>query len=125
MYEELARGFGVTDIRPLLKSDQANGTRMYTPSGLAAACSRQCTEAMLIRDIARPPGPRRAGAPHPFAASPLRHLMFAVRETGAADNSPEPGRQYLRDTLARDIGASENALSLCSNGSLRLETPRA
>lgn len=39
--------------------------------------------------------------PHPFAASPLRHLMFAVRETTAADNSPEPGRQYLRDTFGQ------------------------
>ena len=37
MYEELARGFGVTDISPLLKSDKANGTRMHTPSGFAAA----------------------------------------------------------------------------------------
>ena len=37
MYEELARGFGVTDIRPLLKSDKANGTRMFTPTGLAAS----------------------------------------------------------------------------------------
>ncbi|HNO74565.1 MAG TPA: DUF1156 domain-containing protein, partial [Nitrosomonas mobilis] len=37
MYEELARGFGVTDIRPLLKSDKANGARMFTPSGLAAS----------------------------------------------------------------------------------------
>ena len=27
------------------------------------------------------------------------HLMFAVRETAAADNSPEPGRQYLRDSF--------------------------
>ena len=25
--------------------------------------------------------------------------MFAVRETAAADNSPEPGRQYLRDSF--------------------------
>ena len=27
--------------------------------------------------------------------------MFAVRETTAADNSPEPGRQYLRDTFGQ------------------------
>jgi putative DNA methylase len=27
--------------------------------------------------------------------------MFAVRETAAADNSPEPGRQYLRDTFGQ------------------------
>lgn len=25
--------------------------------------------------------------------------MFAIRETSAADSSPEPGRQYLRDTF--------------------------
>ena len=25
--------------------------------------------------------------------------MFALRETSAADNNPEPGRQYLRDTF--------------------------
>lgn len=37
MYEELARGFGVTDIKPLLKSDKANGARMFTPTGLAAS----------------------------------------------------------------------------------------
>ena len=34
MYEELARGFGVTDIKPLLKSDKANGARMFTPTWL-------------------------------------------------------------------------------------------
>ena len=39
MYEELARGFGVTDIRPLLKSDKANcraiagGTRVCLQPG--------------------------------------------------------------------------------------------
>ena len=34
-------------------------------------------------------------------ASPLRHLLFAVRETAVNDNSPEPGRQYLRDTFGQ------------------------
>jgi putative DNA methylase len=41
MYEELARGFGVLDIKPLLKSDKANGTRMFTPTGLAASVMGQ------------------------------------------------------------------------------------
>ena len=27
--------------------------------------------------------------------------MFAIRETVAADNSPEQGRQYLRDTFGQ------------------------
>ncbi|MFW5397052.1 MAG: adenine-specific DNA methylase [Candidatus Accumulibacter regalis] len=100
MYEELARGFGVTDIKPLLKSDKANGARMFTPSGLAASLLGQIQGAEA--DSAPLPIRRgRAGTAgtHPFAAAPLRHLMFAIRETSAADNSPEPGRQYLRDTF--------------------------
>jgi putative DNA methylase len=102
MYEELARGFGVTDIRPLLKSDKANGTRMFTPSGLAGIllAAIEGVEATNSAVLTRR-GRTGAGAPHPFAASPLRHLMFAIRETAAADNSPEPGRQYLRDTFGQ------------------------
>lgn len=102
MYEELARGFGVTDIKPLLKSDKANGARMFTPSGLAAGLLGPIQGADA--DAASLPARRgRAGTagPHPFAAAPLRHLMFAIRETSAADNSPEPGRQYLRDTFGQ------------------------
>jgi adenine-specific DNA methylase len=112
MYEELARGFGVQDIKPLLKSDKANGTRMFTPTGLAAAVlvaaqagDTRATGQLgtnISRGRAAGPGGRAGAAgPHPFAASPLRHLMFAVRETAAADNSPEPGRQYLRDTFGQ------------------------
>jgi len=100
MYEELARGFGVTDIRPLLKSDKANGTRMFTPSGLEASLLAQIGgEQSNASDLSS--GRGRAGALHPFAISPLRHLMFAVRETTATDNSPELGRQYLRDTFGQ------------------------
>jgi putative DNA methylase len=100
MYEELARGFGVTDIKPLLKSDKANGARMYTPSGLAGANLAPVGSA----DEANVPikrGRGSSGAPHPFASSSLRHLLFAIRETAAADNSPDLGRQYLRDTFGQ------------------------
>lgn len=102
MYEELARGFGVTDIRPLLRNDKANGARMFTPSGLSSSLLGQ-VQGADASDAALPVrrGRAAAGAPHPFATSPLRHLMFAVRETAAADNSPEPGRQYLRDTFGQ------------------------
>ena len=102
MYEELARGFGVTDIRPLLESDKANGARMKTPTKFSAALLATIdggpTDSMAL--------PTRRGrgssaAPHPFASSPLRHLLFAIRETAAADNSPEAGRQYLRDTVGQ------------------------
>lgn len=101
MYEELARGFGVTDIKPLLKSDKANGARMYTPTGLASSLLGTATgdksgDAPLARR-----GRAGSGTAHPFASSAMRHLMFAIRETAAADNNPEPGRQYLRDTFGQ------------------------
>jgi putative DNA methylase len=100
MYEELARGFGVTDIKPLLKSDKANGARMYTPSGLAGSNLAPVGSA---EEVAAPKkrGRGSSGAPHPFASSSLRHLLFAIRETAAADNSPDLGRQYLRDTFGQ------------------------
>ncbi len=97
MYEELARGFGITDIKPLLKSDKANGARMYTPSGFASSGLIPVGGA----DTSVPFRGRANSATHPFASSPLRHLLFAIRETTAADNSPEMGRQYLRDTFGQ------------------------
>ena len=99
MYEELARGFGLTDIKPLLKSDKANGARMHTASGFAAAILAGASGGAGGTPIRR--GRGTAGAPYPFAEAPLRHLLFAVRETVAADNSPDLGRQYLRDTLSQ------------------------
>ncbi len=112
MYEELARGFGVTDIRPLLKSDKANGARMHAPSGFAAAGLAPLSGGTAdVLPASR--GRAAAGAPHPFAASPLRHLLFAVRETSVSDNSPEPGRQYLRDTFGQGYwGQRERFISL-------------
>jgi hypothetical protein len=113
MYEELARGFGVTDIRPLLKSDKANGTRMFTPSGLAAsllAPIQGVVSATTTLPVRR--GRASTSGPHPFAASPLRHLLFAIRETTRADNSPEPGRQYLRDTFGQGYWGKREGLIL-------------
>jgi len=101
MYEELARGFGVTDIKPLLKTDKANGARIYTPSGLASSLLGTTTSVQSsVVPLARH-GRASSGVTHPFASSSLRHLMFAVCETAASDNSPEPGRQYLRDTFGQ------------------------
>jgi len=112
MYEELARGFGVTDIRPLLKSDKANGARMYTPTGLAALSLVPLGGGTETATPGRR-GRGANGAPHPFASSPLRHLLFAIRETAAADNSPDLGRQYLRDTFGQAYwGLRERFVSL-------------
>ncbi len=99
MYEELARGFGLTDIKPLLKSDKANGARMHTASGFAAATLAGATSESGPAAVRR--GRGATGAPHPFAEAPLRHLLFALRETAVADNSPDLGRQYLRDTFGQ------------------------
>jgi hypothetical protein len=100
MYEELARGFGVTDIRPLLESDKANGARMVTPSGLGERLLAAPTGVTVTADVLPVRrGRGRATTTHPFASSPLRHLLFAARETAVADDIPEAGRQYLRDTF--------------------------
>ena len=103
MYEELARGFGVTDIKPLLKADKANGVTLLTPSGFGSGLLAAPTGATPIPGALPGRRGRGAGAPHPFATSATRHLLFAIRETVAADNSPEPGRQYLRDTYGPGI----------------------
>jgi len=113
MYEELARGFGVTDIRPLLKSDKANGARVHTASGFARtlltapAGTSEATSQLsgLPRGTARGRG-RAAAGDHAFGRSPLRHLLFAIRETTAAERDPEPGRQYLRDTFGSTYWAT-------------------
>jgi putative DNA methylase len=108
MYEELARGFGVTDIKPLLKSDKANGARMHTASGFGAgglAPLAGTADSSTSTTLPARRGRAASGAPHPFAAAPLRHLLFAVRETLAADDNPEPGRQYLRDTFGQGYWA--------------------
>jgi len=104
MYEELARGFGVTDIRPLLKSDKANGARVHTPSGFGSAGLAPLGgngPAGALTPMPTHRGRATAGAPHPFASAPLRHLLFAVRETTVGDGDPEAGRQYLRDTFGQ------------------------
>ncbi len=127
IYEKLARGFGATDIRPLLKSDKANGTRMFTPSGLAARLLApiQGAESNAIALPARS-GRAGIGAPHPFAASPLRHLMFAVRDIAAADNTARtPAANTCATPSARVTGANAKASSACSTGSPRWATPKA
>ena len=61
MHEELARGFGVTDIRRLLKSDKANkanGARMFTSSVLAASLLARIQRSES-NDIRHPRNPRR------------------------------------------------------------------
>ena len=101
MYEELARGFGVVDIKQLLKSDKANGSRMFTPSALGTALlAHSDSESEVMVRVTRR-GRAAGNTQHPFASSSLRHLMFAVRETARSGNDPEMARQYLRDTFGQ------------------------
>lgn len=100
MYEELARGFNLSDIRPLLLSDKANGARMLTPTGFGGSTLAVAGEDGTVVLAARR-GRAAAGGPHPFATTALRHLLFAVRETARNDADPETGRQYLRDTFGQ------------------------
>lgn len=100
MYEELARGFGVTDIKPLLKSDKANGARMHTASGFGEK-NLVDPDQSFNETILNNGKKTKSKGPHPFASTPLRHLLFAVSETVKADNDPELGRQYLRDTFGQ------------------------
>jgi putative DNA methylase len=113
MYEELARGFGVADIKPLLKSDKANGTRVHTPSGFGTSLLAPIEGAVESAAALPRRGRASASGPHPFAASPLRHLLFAICETAAADNDPNQGRQYLRDTFGQTYwGRRESMMRL-------------
>ena len=99
MYEELARGFGVSDVKPLLKSDKANGARMNTPTAFGSGLLATPSVAASLDDaLPARRGRNSTSVQHPFSSSSLRHLLFAIHETVAANNDPEPGRKYLRDT---------------------------
>jgi putative DNA methylase len=100
MYEELARGFGVTDVKPLLKSDKANGARMHTASGFGSTLLSPLGGSEVTSTIGLHKRGKKPAVAHPFASKSLRHLLFAISETVSAGN-PEPGRQYLRDTFGQ------------------------
>jgi adenine-specific DNA methylase len=100
MYEELARGFNLTDIRPLLLSDKANGARMLTPSGFKATTLAVAGDDGTVV-LATRRGRAGGSGPHPFATTSMRHLLFAIHETARNDADPEIGRQYLRDTFGQ------------------------
>ena len=114
MYEELARGFGMTDIRPLLKSDKANGARVHTASGFTRTLLTAPVGSDTPGNELSAPCPaargrgrgRGSSTDHAFARSALRHLLFAIKETTAAEQDPELGRQYLRDTFGATYWAT-------------------
>lgn len=76
VYQELARGFGAADYTDLLASSQANRTRLKSASEL---------------------GRRQLSGPG-FAASLLRHCLFAVHQVVKSDSVQE-GLNWLRTEL--------------------------
>jgi putative DNA methylase len=76
VYQEFARGFGVRDYHGLLGSDEANKTRLKTPSELKG------------RDLSG----------EGFAGSLLRQVLFAVYKT-ASEDGPRIGREYIRHEI--------------------------
>ncbi len=79
VYQELARGFGVREVKPILASTTANQTRIKTPSEFAN------------RDL----GPLGAEG---FGGTVLRQLLFAVHAS-RQEESPMVGLRYLKDEL--------------------------
>lgn len=76
VYQELARGFGVREVKPLLQADKANSTRVRTPGEFGK------------KDL------QGDG----FAASKLRQLLFAVHTTRVEEH-PDAGLRFLKDEL--------------------------
>lgn len=86
-YQELARGFGIREYRPLLASGRANQTRLKTASEFAAR---------LLGDTG-------------FGASLVRHVLFAVREavrTGETVTS----RNWFRNELGENYWSQRKTI---------------
>jgi putative DNA methylase len=91
MYQELARGFGLKDIKPLLLSDKANGARVRTPTDFGTVTLSSADEQQVVT--------KGKTASHEFASTDLRHLLFAVREVSENNSDTELGRNYVKDYL--------------------------
>lgn len=81
-YQELARGFGVAEYKFMLAETEANHARFRTPSELKR----------LYLSASQNSNDKGTGA---FAASLLRHLLFAIHEAVRTEN-PREGLNYLK-----------------------------
>ncbi len=72
-YQELARGFGVTDYKDMFAEFKANAVRLKTPS--------EYKMAFLNNDG--------------FGSTLIRHILVAIYETSRSQSTVE-GRNYLR-----------------------------
>ncbi|MHB0854306.1 MAG: anti-phage-associated DUF1156 domain-containing protein [Rectinema subterraneum] len=81
-YQELARGFGVTEYKFMLGDTEANHARFRTPSEFKS----------MYLSANQNGNDRGAGA---FAASLLRQILFAIHEAARTEN-PKEGLNYLK-----------------------------
>lgn len=86
VYQELARGFGVREVKPLLHADKANSTRVRTPGEFG----------------------RKDLEGDGFGGTKLRQLLFAVH-TAAEEEKPDAGMRFLKDEL-RDYWSERQRL---------------
>ena len=124
MYEELARGFGVTDIKPLLKSNKANGARMHTPAALLPPGSRRWEKPIPINSLFD------EGALLPEPCIPSQHHRCGICFSPSGRPAPlitalNQAANICVTPLVRATGANANASSPSLNGSLRCGTPWA
>jgi adenine-specific DNA methylase len=87
VYQELARGFGVEEYRPLLASTKANETRLKTAT-----------------EFGRREMSGNAASQTAFGASLIRHTLFATFKT-AETESPRDGLTWLT-TEVKDYASS-------------------
>lgn len=86
VYQELARGFGVREVKPLLHADKANSTRVRTPGEFG----------------------RKDLDGDGFGGTKVRQLLFAVHTT-VLEEKPEAGMRFLKDEL-RDYWSDRQRL---------------
>ena len=116
MYEELARGFGVADIKPLLKSDKANGTRVHTPSGFGTSLLAPIDGAVESAAALPRRGRASASGPHPFAASPCAICSLPSARQLQPTTIPIRDASTCATPLVRPTGAAGSRWCVYSTG---------
>mgnify|MGYP005851333155 CR=1 FL=1 len=89
VYQELARGFGVREFRPLLHTSTANSTRVKTPGEFG----------------------RKDLTGEGFGGTQLRQLLFAIHTTRSSE-TPDAGLRFLKDEVANYWGERQRLIAI-------------
>lgn len=90
-YQEMARGFGIEDYRPMLASGRANQVRMKTATEFGRRDLRRAGSADRAEDASL----------DAFAAGIVRHCLYAITEAARADDLPSALR-WFHGSLGND-----------------------